>query len=261
MLSLLCVSPLVVGATQFPTETPTQEPTSSVPEGYHLVFEDEFAHEELDLTKWQHRYVNRSYLAGFNTETAVDQPGDGLLHLITRYDDDKFLTGMIQSVDRFLYGYFEASIQFQTLQGHHGAFWLQSPLYGKYTDNPADSGAEIDIIEFFGSGRSETDAQHNIHWNAYASEEKQQRSFDIYYQNAHGVELSEDFHRFALLWTPEEYVFFIDDVETWRTSEGLSHTPEYIVLSLITSSWENARLDRTRLPDEMVVDYVRVYAP
>lgn len=243
--------------------TPESEPQTSwpAPDGDTLIFEDEFDQQGLDATKWQLRLEDGTERgAGVIARSAVRQPGDGYLHLVTDYLDGQLLTGMIRSTQEFKYGYFEARIKFQELQGHHGAFWLQSPLYGQYRDDPARSGAEIDVIEFFGGGRTETDAQQSIYWNAYDSEDLQHRSHDIFYRDQHETELSQEFHTFALFWTLEEYVFYIDGVETWRTSDGLSEVPQYLVLSLESSTWENARLDVDRLPDEMLVDYVRVFA-
>lgn len=236
-------------------------PSANIPVGYQFVFGDEFDASNLDGNKWEYRYPNTKYLAGFTDEGSVVQTGDGYLHLVTRFEANKFLIGMIQSKQKFQYGYFEARIRFQRLQGHHGAFWLQSPLFGQFLDNAGKSGAEIDIIEFFGTGRSEEDAQHNVYWNPYNSPQRQHRQRNLNIRRNSGVELSEDFHLFALLWTEYEYVFFIDGVETWRLNEGISQVPQHIILSLVTAEWENQRLDASLLPDEMLVDYVRVYAP
>lgn len=237
-------------------------PSPAVPNEYRLVFFDEFENQGLDTAHWRHRYgEGHEYGAGIASYSSVSQPGDGLLHLVTRYEDEQFLNGMIRSIPQFQYGYFEARIRFQTLQGHHGAFWLQSETYGQITGNPGQSGAEIDIIEFFGNGRVATDAKQNVYFDPYISGQEQPGAeHDLFYRDGRaGVELSEEFHAFGLLWTPDEYVFFIDGVETWRTSVGMSHVQQYIVLSLTTSAWENARLDTTLLPDEMLVDYVRIY--
>lgn len=256
MFSFLMAAPISANA-QDPLSTP-------IPDGYYLVFEDEFRTDELDTTKWQYRYTDgHEYGEGIAAHEAVQQPGDGYLHLVTSYRDGEFLTGMIRSVDEFRYGYFEARIQFHKLQGHHGAFWLQSPIIGMYPDDPGRSGAEVDIIEYFGDERINVeDAQQNVYWNAYVDGEEQPGvRHEIYYREEYGVELSADFHTFALLWTPDEYVFFIDGAETWRTTEGLSHVDQYIVLSLATSDWDNPKLVIEELPDEMLVDYVRVYAP
>lgn len=245
-------------------DNPQPSPTSSpyVPDGYHLVFFDEFETLDLNTAQWRHRYrEGHKYGAGLASHHSVYQPGDGLLHLVTKYENDQFLTGMIRSVPQFRYGYFEARIRFQNLQGHHGAFWLQSETYGHFVGDAGRSGAEIDIIEFFGSGRVATDSKQNVYYDPYISGQSQPGAqHELFYRDSHdSIELNEGFHVFGLLWTPEEYVFFVDGVETWRTSVGMSHVQQYIVLSLTTSAWENARLDTALLPDEMVVDYVRVY--
>lgn len=259
LLTLVMVAQIQAQAISTP-EVPGCAQSIAAPAGYLLVFADDFDGAELDLTRWQHRYSG-AYQVGYNRPEAVVQPGDGYLHLVTSYEDPTVYTGMLRTIEHFRYGYFEACIQFQSLEGHHGAFWLQSPLYGRYLDDTGRSGAEIDIIEFFGSGRKQHDAEQNVYWNAYDSGRLEARSHELRYRQDFGAELSDDFHAFGLLWTHDEYVFFIDGVETWRTSEGISQTQEYIVLSLITSTWENARLVVDQLPDTMLVDYVRVYRP
>ena len=93
-----------------------------------------------------------------------NQPGDGYLHLFNNRQGDDLLLSMIRSDTLFQYGYFEARIRFQHLEGHHGAFWLQSPTYRDSPDDPAHSGAEIDIIEFFGNGRPVKAVKHGIFW-------------------------------------------------------------------------------------------------
>lgn len=105
------------------------------------------------------------------------------------------------------------------------------------------------------------DANHQSEAESKRQQQEPGDEFEVFYRHHQdGVELSEDFHIFGLLWTEEAYVFFIDGVETWRTSVGLSHVEEYIVLRLTTSAWENHRLDVTQLSDDMLVDYVKMYS-
>lgn len=266
MFVALCIIIGIVGVlsgqTLFRESRQPPVPSPYVPDQYRLVFFDEFENHGLDTAHWRHRYrEGHEYGAGIASHDSISQPGDGLLHLVTRYEDQQFLTGMIRSIPQFQYGYFEARIRFQSRQGHHGAFWLQSETYGQFVGDPGQSGAEIDIIEFFGNGRAATDAKQNVYFDPYISDQDQPGlEHELFYRDAHaGVELSEEFHIFSLLWTPEEYTFFIDGTESWQTNVGMSHVQEYIVLSLTTSDWENARLDPALLPDEMLVDYVRIY--
>lgn len=255
----LVVSPLLA-APPVPTN-------SQVPKGYQLAWNDEFDGSELDLKKWQYRYLGKRENAVISKE-AISLDGKGHLRLTTFKKGDDLLTGMIGTQPTFQqkYGYFEARIQFQKQQGHHGAFWLQSPNYGKVLNDPGACGAEIDIIEFFGSGRSDRGAGITVHWNPYPKTDKEtlKPALDPILgkkpANSPGKELCDDFHVYGLLWTKKEYVFFIDDKEFFRTAKGLSHQPQYIVLSLLSSDWERKRLEEAKLPDAMLVDYVRVYA-
>jgi beta-glucanase (GH16 family) len=246
------------------------KPSDFVPQGYRLAWNDEFDGDRLDLAKWQYRLLGKRGAAVLVKES-VTLDGKGFLRLTTFKKDDTIHIGMIGTEGKFLqkYGYFESRIKFESMQGHHGSFWLQSPTYGKYLDDPGKSGAEIDIIEFFGSGRKDRGAAINVYWNPYKPKAVRAGPEKVELDAVLGKvdpavkpakELSDDFHIYALLWTSKEYVFFIDGKEVYRTSEGLSHQPQYMVLSLLCSEWERKRLDDSRLPEAMVVDYVRVYA-
>jgi hypothetical protein len=66
-------------------------------------------------------------------------------------------------------------------------------------------------------------------------------------------------HVYSVEWSPDGYVFRVDGHETYRTSQGLSQTPQFLILSLLTSDWE---LPRLKPPyGQMDVDWVRVWAP
>jgi beta-glucanase (GH16 family) len=125
----------------------------------------------------------------------------------------------------------------------------------------------VDIIEFFGSGRPDGGTHSTVHWNRPPQARKATKVVDVPQvlrktksSGKRGKEICEDFHVFALEWTEKEYRFFIDGLEVFRASEGVSQRSEYIVLSLLCSDWEVSRLNRKQLPDSMVVDYVRVYS-
>jgi hypothetical protein len=64
---------------------------------------------------------------------------------------------------------------------------------------------------------------------------------------------------FTLQWTPRSYEFRVDGRPHWHTTEGVSGVEEYLILSLLTSDYELPRLDRSKLPSRMYVDWVRVW--
>jgi len=67
------------------------------------------------------------------------------------------------------------------------------------------------------------------------------------------------FHMYSLLWTPEEYIFYIDGKETWRTDKVASKHDEYIILSLLSATEEDTRIKEEDFPYHLLVDWVPVY--
>ena len=71
----------------------------------------------------------------------------------------------------------------------------------------------------------------------------------------------------SLEWTPEEYIFYIDGMESWRSSAGgVSRVPEYIKItgeiSTLThhiGDWWAGNPARSVFPDHFLIDWVRVY--
>ena len=55
-----------------------------------------------------------------------------------------------------------------------------------------------------------------------------------------------------------EYIFYVDGIETWRTNEAVSHRSEYMILSAELTGW-GGDFSESLFPDEVTFDYVRVY--
>jgi len=227
---------------------------AAAPEGYALAWSDEFDGHALNRARWEYRLPGGREGTVVSPEAAA-LDGEGHLVLTTFLREGRLHVGMVGTQPTFQarYGYFEARIRFQSLQGHHGAFWLQSPEYGRFPGDPGRSGAEIDVIEYFGAGRDDGGGGMRVYWNPYPS------------PSAAGVKISipdahERFRVYALHWTEQGYRFYIDGELRFETAEGLSHACQYLVLSLLSSPWERGRLATAALPDAMTVDYVRVYA-
>ena len=116
--------------------------------------------------------------------------------------------------------------------------------------NGGKDGTEIDIMEK--PWRDDKTTQ-NLHWDGYGKEHKSAGKETII------PGLSKGWHTFGLLWRPEEYVFYVDGKETWRTSAGgVSQVPEYAKLTEEIGKW-GGDITKANLPDYFTVDYVRVY--
>ena len=221
---------------------------------YHLVWSDEFDGEALDQTKWDYRGLGKRREA-VNVADTVRLDGKGHLVLTTKRVGDEMHTAMIGTQGKYetTFGYFECRVKMQRTHGHWSAFWLQSPTYGARIGDLKASGTEIDIYECFES-RNEW-VSHNLHWDGYKEDHKHAGSGR---KNVEG--LLDGYHTFGLEWTPNEYVFYIDGQVSWRTSEGVSHAKEYIILSLEVGPKQARIVRKDRdFADSIWFDYVRVF--
>ncbi len=217
----------------------------------NLIWSDEFDGTSLDLSKWEYRQLGPRRDA-VNVEEAVSLDGKGHLLITTRKVGDAYQTGMIGTQGRFerAFGYFECRVKLQTQEGHWSAFWLQSPLMGEKAYDPAKDGTEIDIFEFLVKRGDKI--QHTLHWGGYG--EKHESAAHVHDQPG----LREGWHTVGVEWTEKEYVFYVDGKETWRSDKGISHIPQYIILSLEVGNW-GGDISKVTLPDSVLFDYVRVY--
>ena len=70
----------------------------------------------------------------------------------------------------------------------------------------------------------------------------------------------DGFHTYAVAWSPDEYVFYVDGVETWRTKAGgVSQVPAVLRFTIEFSEGWNGKIQEAKLPDHFIIDWVRVY--
>ena len=154
-------------------------------------------------------------------------------------------------------------------QGLWSAFWMINPNVGKVSDD-ATQGAELDIMEspfWHLGGMLNRKITQNIHYSGYDLQTK--------YKNVGIFNLDNDpyenYNTYGLLWTPEEYVFYINGREVAHTSYGgVSTQPEYMILSCEvdggngkpTFGWSGniEKNDKASFTAEFKVDYVRAYS-
>ena len=231
------------------TEPDDQLP--SAPEGrtWKLIWQDEFDGTTLDASKWDIPEYNRR--DGYWSRKAISLNGNGHLVMSVLKDGDKYLDGCVRTKDKFehSFGYYVARIQLQKQQGHWSAFWIMGNGVGQVGNDGRD-GTEIDIME---KPWLDDRINYALHWDGYGKDHKSKGTI----VQVPGV--MEGFHTFGLWWKPDEYVFYVDGKETWRTSAGgVSQVPEYLKLSDEIGNWAGD-IKKAELPDQFLVDYVRVY--
>ncbi|RIJ50473.1 hypothetical protein D1614_00605 [Maribellus luteus] len=219
-------------------------------QGYSLVWEDQFDGTVLDTTKWKIRGTGPRRI-GYNDPSMVSV-SNGNLNLMYDIKKDSIMGSAVGTQETFMskYGYYECRAALQKGIGPWAAFWFQSPGISDGED-PAVYGTEIDIFEYF-KGLGKDKLTHCLHW-AYGPNQK---SSGAMVSELEG--LSEGFHTFALEWTPEKYSFFIDGLKYHEQTVGLSHTKEYMILSMEIPSFLEG-IKNACAPDTFKVDYVKVY--
>lgn len=225
--------------------------------GWHLIWRDEFNGAALDSTKWR---------------TEGDEPGsqrtcclydgqqvwsardvsvrDGNLILTSGRSSSgqPYESGAVttQNTFSFTYGRVDIRAWLPRGRGLWSAFWLlpAAPVTNGYAPH------EIDLLEVLGQDPSR--AYMGNHWNGTA------QSYCTY----SGADTAAGFHVYSLVWTPTDLTWYVDGVNTCHDTTGIPQDPMYLILNTyVGGSWPVTPDNTTPLPQDTVVDYVRVYQP
>jgi len=217
---------------------------------WQLVWHDEFDGTAIDEAKWE-IVGDMPRRDGYWVKEDAYLDGNGRLVLRTKQDGDRYTCGAVRTLGKFehRFGFWEVRCRFHKQPGHWPAFWLFCGGVGTVGEEGRD-GTEIDVME---KPWAESRIQHALHYDGYGDAHKHQgKVVDL-------AGLNKGFHTFGLHWKPDEYVFYVDGKETWRTDAGgVSQVPEYIKLTEEIGDW-GGDIKEAALPDFFLVDYVRVY--
>ncbi len=155
------------------------------------------------------------------------------------------------------YGRFEARIKIPKGQGMWPAFWM---LGSDIDTNPWPACGEIDIMENI--GKEPAIVHGSIHGPGYAP-----GNVTASYTIPTGA-LSDDYHLYAVEWEAQQIRFYIDSTlyATFAPSNLPSgspwefNKPFFVLLNLaVGGDWPGNPDSTTQFPQQMLVDYVRVY--
>ena len=235
-------------------------------DGYSLVFFDDFDGDTLNTDVWKHRGVG-ARRCGFNAESQAEVR-DGNLYLTAEYlEDGKFgagwYSGMISLKQDYLRGYFEIRCKYNKDKGFWSAFWIQSPS-NPYDHNISQGGiygAEIDIFEAMSADAklpsSRNSVTQTIHCNGWDDDVENIDSRTLGKFKV-GNDIYNEYNTYGLEWTEDEYIFYINGVESARSSfgNGVSTIPEEVIVSLELPGSADFEKDYST---QMVIDYVKIY--
>ncbi|CAG7837147.1 unnamed protein product [Allacma fusca] len=172
-----------------------------------IVFQDEFDGNSLDTSKWEYETGCSGYGSG-NLECYVGgtnnvQVRGGNLVITAKVesrDGKDYTSGRIrQKGPGFAYGAYVARMKLPKGKHLWPAFWMLKATGCKFE--------EIDIMEYRGQEVSnvELSAHYGRSWDALVSKG--------YLRTVNGVDLSADFHEYAVLWLEKKLEWYVDNVK------------------------------------------------
>ena len=244
-----------------------------VPEGYSLVWQDEFNDSRSsdgkvalpNTSKWWYEtgaggWGNNeleTYVPGVQGKDTCAQIYDGTLKIIAKKVGSQVLSIRMNTSESWTYGYFEARLKMPSGKGTWPAFWMMPK---NYTGWPGCG--EIDIMEYVGY-RPDV-AQASTHCQAYngAAGNNKTGTYSV-----PGAE--NNFYTYGLLWTADEITAYVNGVKyfTYSNDHANNHdtwpfnVPFYLKLNLAWGgNWGGLQgVDESKLPATYEIDYVRVY--
>ena len=244
------------------------DPTPIVPpEGWQLVWSDEFDEKNIDTTNWTYDLGGGGWGNG-EMQTYTDtkdnaRVDDGLL-IITAQKETLDSGGFVftsarmktQGLQTFQYGRIEARIKVPPGGGLWPAFWM---LGENFPEVGWPDCGEIDIMEYV--GREPDLIIGTIHGPGYSG------AMGLSQWNRQDYDIADDFHTYAIEWDTDQISWFYDGEKySTYTREDVGirpwafDQPFFIILNLAIGGTLGGIVSAdTEFPAEYLIDYVRVY--
>lgn len=241
----------------------------SVPEGWELVWQDEFDGKEIDTTNWTYDLGGGGWGNG-ESQVYTNNPDNarlekGLLVIEARKDQNdqggfEFTSARMktQGLQTFQYGRIEARIQVPEGAGFWPAFWM---LGSNFPQVGWPDCGEIDIMEYV--GKDPTVIMGTLHGPGYSG------ALGLTQWNRQTYNIADDFHIYAIEWDENQISWFFDGEKYHTvTREDIGERswtfdqPFFIILNLAVGGTLGGLINpNTEFPAQYLVDFVRVYQP
>ncbi len=272
---------------------------SILPDGaWKLAWSDEFDGDKLDETKWNYRKYFWGRESPTFTDEGVEVDGHSNLHIKLVKKGENYYSGHLQTGSltydipkdsdgfwpfgkyepaKFMhkFGYYEIRCKLPKNPGWHAAFWLQAPGIGS-SPNAEECGVETDIMENY---MQHTDGiiLCGNGYDGYGKNTKWPGHFKHPFK-----ETADGWHYYGVDWSSDGYTFYADGELVGRQGVPdmpVSNVEEFILISTECHGYHRRfgkecgfegagdvwackpvkELTQAILPDEFVVDHVRVF--
>ena len=249
-----------------------------------VIWSDEFNGTEIDTETWIWDVGSHGFGNGqmeYNTSRAKNSYIDNGSLVIEAFREDyfgsSFTSARLNTQGRFAfkYGTLEARIQLpDTADGLWPAFWL---LGNNFPGIAWPDCGEIDILES-GAEAGILDGTQNelincaIHYSNATNGYEYSAAWIEASDYIGTDDLSADYHRYKVEWTPTDLTFYIDDFQyaTWDITAAHFaefHQPHFPIVNIAIGGWNYVKMtdpaDVTALPvagssEKMKIDWIRL---
>jgi beta-glucanase (GH16 family) len=245
--------------------------------GWQLVWSDEFNQPDgspPDPTKWSYDTGNGGWgnneLENYTSRTNNVRIVGGQLVIEAdqeNYGGSSYTSGRILTQGKWswTYGRIEARIKIPRGQGIWPAFWM---LGTNINSVNWPTCGEIDIMENIGKTSDQGTDHGTIHGPQSGGDYNGGAGVGSTYTLPGGAALADDFHIYAVQWTTNQIQWFLDTNlfftatpaslpggSTWVFTQ-----PQFLLLNVaVGGNWPGNPDGTTVFPQQMLVDYVRVY--
>tara|TARA_B100000035_G_scaffold262366_1_gene233741 strand:- start:183 stop:1688 length:1506 start_codon:yes stop_codon:yes gene_type:complete len=241
-------------------------------DNFNLVWSDEFSGTRLDEQHWSHNigtgsggwgnnelqyYLsnNASVADGFLTITAKRESYGGRNYTSSRIKTE----GLVA----FNYGRVDIRAKLPRGQGIWPALWA---LGNNFSEVGWPYSGEIDIMEMIGGSGREDTVHGTVHWNIGGLSSPYAHTY------SGGLFTAEDFSAgfnvFSVVRTADQIEWRVNDVPYYQFSIDDSASlapfrkPFFLIFNVaVGGNWPGYPDDTTTFPQQMVVDYVRIFEP
>jgi len=244
-----------------------------IPAGWKLIWGDEFNYKGLpDSSKWKydvggHGWGNNE--KQFYVENSFENSyvANGKLHIVAlkkEYEKLNYTSAKLTTWRKFAlqYGKVEVMAKLSRGIGSWPAIWMLPESIRKNEEKWPLCG-EIDIMEHVGKDPNVIHA--SLHTQLYNHMKGTQITHFDSLQNVFDI-----FHKYGIEWTKDAITFFIDDKIFFKSAKGQDgrivsnegwpfDKPYYLILNLAIGGNWGGEIDDTIFPNEMQIDFVRIY--
>ena len=235
-----------------------------MPEGYHLVWRDEFSEGSVPSSQWWYEtgaggwsnHEIQEYVAQNKDGKDIAYVSNGTLKIAAQKIDNKVYSVRMNTTQGWTYGWFEARIKVTDARGSWPAFWMMPKNFKTW---PGDG--EIDIMEYAIGTQGKNKSSSSIHCAAFNWPMGTQKTHVQSVNNA-----ASEFHVYALEWMADKMIFYVDGkahLTFDNDGQGYEHwpfnAPFYLKLNLAWGGNMGGTAVDADLPAVYEIDYVRVF--